>query len=177
MQKIRVVYATNTAIHYTRSLCEAFINNEAVGDFRLIITQSLSSEYTNMGLSEDADNDYVIDARKDRQAAINAINNADLMIGTYYVNDLMKERVLAGKLTFITSERIFKPYNSFLVNLVKNSVRWLKYKIMLAKHHYYNDNIYFLLIGHYAERDYIKLGISKDHVLKFGYFTPPTRIK
>ena len=169
-RKISVVYATNTIIHHTMNLCEAFISNEAVSDFRLIITESLSSEYTNLGLNEDFDNDYAIDARKDRQAAINAINGCDLLIGTYYVNVLMQERIAAGKLTFILSERIFKPYNSFLVNLVKNAVRFVKYKLIFKKYHYHNDNIYFLLIGHYAPHDYTKLGIRKEHMLKFGYF-------
>lgn len=173
IKKIKVVYATNVMIHYTKNLCEAFINHEAVADFKLIITESLSKEYINLGLCEDSDNNYIIDSRQDKQAAINAINNADLMIGTYYVKDLMKERIKSGKLTFIESERIFKPYHSFLLNLMKNVVRHFKYKAILTKYHYYNKNVRFLLIGRYASEDYIKLGVSKNQILKFGYFTPP----
>ena len=169
-EKIRVVYATNAAIHHTKILCEAFLNNNEVEDFHLIITESLNEEYINLGLNEDADNSYIIDARKDKQAAINVINACDLMLGTYYASDLMQERIASGKLTFITSERIFKPYNSLFVNIAKNIARWFKFKLLLTKYHYYNENIYFLLIGHYAPRDYIKLGIKKEHILKFGYF-------
>ena len=174
--KIKVVYATNTIIHYTKSLCDAFVKNEAVKNFRLIITESLSKEYINLGLDENFDNNCVIDARTHKQAAIDAINDCDLMIGSHYVRDLMKERVAAGKLTFIASERIFKRYSSFCINLVKNIVRFCKYKLILNKYHYYNENVYFLLIGNYAVSDYIKLGVRKDHILRFGYF-PTLNIK
>ena len=170
-EKISVVYATNTAIHHTKNLCGAFIKNEAVEDFHLIITESLNEEYINLGLSEDNDESYIIDARKNKQAAIDAINNADLMLGTYYVNDLMKDRIAAGKLTFIVSERIFKPYSkNFLINAAKNFARFFKFKLILSKFHYFNENVYFLLIGSHAPGDYIKLGVKKEHILQFGYF-------
>ncbi|MBR1485991.1 MAG: glycosyltransferase, partial [Synergistaceae bacterium] len=170
-EKISAVYATNAAIHHTENLCEAFIKNEAVKNFRLIITESLSDEYKNLGLSENFENDFTIDARKNRQAAIDAINNADLMIGTYYVKDLMKDRVSSGKLTFIASERIFKPYSSnFFINAAKNFARFFKYKILLTKYQYYKENVRFLLIGSRAPSDYIKLGVKKENILKFGYF-------
>ena len=170
-RKLRAVFATNTIIHYTINLSEAFINNPDIEDFRLIITQSLPQELIELGLNENFNKNYIIDARENKKAAIDAINNADLMIGTYYINDLMKERVAAGKITFIASERIFKPYNSFfLLNSLKNLARWIKFKAILTRFHYFNENIYFLLIGKHAPSDYINLGVSKNKILKFGYF-------
>lgn len=170
-QQLSVVYATSTMIHYTRNLCDEFIANKHVKQFKLIITESLGSKYTSMGVDGSTSGiDYLIDAREDPQSAKEAILNSDLVIGQYCVTEWLRERIKTNKTTFIISERVFKQYDSPIINRIKNAARWLKYKKILLSNSFFRENVYYLLIGKYAFSDYIKLGVKADHILCFGYF-------
>jgi glycosyltransferase involved in cell wall biosynthesis len=178
-KKLNVVVTTNSIIHYTVHFCEAFLADERVEHVYLIICEDLGKEYRTLGLSETAGNNnlQIIDSRKEPQRVKEIIDDCDILIGQYYLADFFQDRINAGKMVFILSERIFKQYDTPPVNLYKNTARWFKYKQMIAKNHYQRDNVFFLTIGRYAAEDYLRLGIRRTQILRCAYFPALSKVK
>ncbi len=169
----KIAYLTNGVAHHISNLCEAFVKDENVSEFVLIVTSEMSEEYRRLGNDNyiDLSKIRVIDARTNPAEVSNIILSFDLVIGTYAGDIFLRKRIEIGKITFVFSERIFKKYDdNRILSCLKNIIRFYKYKKILIRGGYLENHVYFLTTGKYAFNDYKFLGVKENHIIPFGYF-------
>ena len=156
-----IVCCSNFLNHYTLALSREL--NKVFGKHYFIVGEELPDERKKMGFADLNDNEFVIRAYEDEEAARRAILEADIVLtGGYKYDKHIKERVKLGKPTFYDSERLFKnsnPVYQFLQFI------WYNYK------HRTDKNALLMCISAYAAGDYNRIGLFKNHTYKWGYFS------
>ncbi len=131
------------------------------GEYRFIATEPMEEERLKMGWGGESDS-FVLEYSKDEKLCRQLIDGAEVVIIGSAPESLVKNRLVAGKLTFKYSERLYK--NSLKaytlpIRFVKNYFRFAKYK-----------NYYLLCASAYAAEDYAKTLNFINKSFKWGYF-------
>lgn len=161
----KVVFLSNYFNHHQKPFSDALFAR--LGDGYLFIeTSSMSAERKALGWGMEQQPAYVVSKQLFRTMEAhyrNLINQADVVIIGSAPNELVKERIKAGKLVFRYSERPLK--KGF--ELWKYPYRFLKWHLMNPP----GKNIYMLCASAYTAGDYAKFGLFRNRCYKWGYFT------
>lgn len=135
------------------------------GKFVFVETERLPGDRIELGYPDFSEEyDFVLSAYKgesEYNEALKIAYESDVTIIGSAPDVFINRRLSEDKLTFRFSERIFK-------KRYFDPPRWLKYTLKNAK--YRNKNLYFLLSSAYAPHDYLRCGVRKDKMFKWGYF-------
>lgn len=159
-----IVIASNYFNHHQRYLSEAL--DEMTGhSFSFIETMEMEQERKNMGWGTTNIPPYVLQAYDpaQRKKCRKLIQEADVVIWGSCPYGLILPRLLAHKLTFCYSERIFKEGLSgfgFWGRVIKYG---LLYRPPQKNH-------YLLASSAYAPADHARLNLFRDKTLRWGYF-------
>ena len=95
--------------------------------------------------------------------------NADIIITRVWDRtELIEDALKANKLVFYASERWYRPpIGMKRLFFPKYLFKFLKFR-QLSKY----SNFYYLAMGYYAGLDFKKVGLCKNRIFSFGYFTP-----
>jgi len=91
------------------------------------------------------------------------IDEAEVVIWGSCPFDMIRPRLLANKLTFAYSERLFKNAHDPIGNLGRMAKYFLRLKAYQKKH-------YLLCASAYAAEDYARIGLFKGRAYRWGYF-------
>ena len=146
--------------HHNKPICDALY--ELTGEsFHYIATSNIGELRKNMGFSQLAA-EYLLDYTEldNRNEIKKIINEADVVItGASEPICLIRERLKLGKLTFRSSERLFKTRSRYL----KAPIHW--FRCLRTR------KAYLLCNGAQTAKDYNMLGFYKRRCYKWGYFT------
>lgn len=160
---MKIAFASNFFNHHQKPFCEEMYHRLG-SDFVFIATSVMREERKKLGYTQD-DRPYVYlsyESPEKKQEAIDLINDADVVIAGSAPNDMLIERIKAGKLLFRYSERPNKVKSSCL----KNVYRFFVYR----QRNLWKKNIYMLCASAYTAGDYASLGMYKNRTYKWGYF-------
>lgn len=159
-----IVIASNYFNHHQRYLSEAL--DEMTGhSFFFIETMEMEQERKNMGWGTTDIPAYVLQAYDpaQRKKCRKLIQEADVVIWGSCPYGLILPRLLAHKLTFCYSERIFKEGLSGFGFWG----RAIKYGLLYRPP---QKNHYLLASSAYASADHARLNLFRDKTLRWGYF-------
>lgn len=159
-----IVIASNYFNHHQRYLSEAL--DEMTGhSFSFIETMEMEQERKNMGWGTTDIPAYVLQAYDpaQRKKCRKLIREADVVIWGSCPYGLILPRLLAHKLTFCYSERIFKEGLSGFGFWG----RAIKYGLLYRPP---QKNHYLLASSAYASADHARLNLFRDKTLRWGYF-------
>lgn len=159
-----IVFASNYFNHHQRYLSEAL--DEMTGhSFFFIETMEMEQERKNMGWGTTDIPAYVLQAYDpaQRKKCRKLIREADVVIWGSCPYGLILPRLLAHKLTFCYSERIFKEGLSGFGYWG----RAIKYGLLYRPP---QKNHYLLASSAYASADHARLNLFRGKTLRWGYF-------
>ena len=163
---MKVVYISTYLNHHNKPLCDELYKLTS-GEFCYVATSRVSEWRRNMGF-DNLSTEYLLDytVSKDRDNILNCILSADVVIvGASEPYSLIAKRLKSGKLTFRSSERLFKTTSRYL----KAPIYWLNcFKTRFC---------HMLCNSAFTERDYTLLGFYKKRCYKWGYFTEVEFVK
>lgn len=165
---MKIVFASNYFNHHQKPFSDAMHN--LIGDgYAFIETMPMEEERLKMGWGNEEKPAYVkqnyIDEQR-REQCQTLIDEADVVIFGSAPYELFKNRLKAGKLTFLYTERLYKTgYEAWKwpVRLVRFWNRYGKYK-----------NLYLLCASAYTAGDFAKTFTFINKAYKWGYF-PETK--
>ena len=162
---MKIIILSNAITPHQIPLCEALLVQENVS-LTFIETCDVDKGNLPVGWRALEDKPYVVSYRqlneyKDRYQ--NDILNADVVIFGSAPIHFVQQRLEAGKLTFLYSERIYKNW--------KEVLKWPFHYCKFRKLYGRNQNLYLLCASAYAARDYRRVGCFKGRAYKWGYFT------
>ena len=160
---MNLIFLSNYFNHHQKSLCDAFY--KMLGDeFRFIETDKIGEERIKLGYKTYTDIPYTVDANNPQNESLckELIDNADVVVFGDAPYEMIENRLKAGKLTFRSSERIFKePPQKWKmpIRALKNYFRYGRYK-----------NFHLLCASAYASADYARIASFRKRAYKWGYF-------
>lgn len=159
-----VVFATNYYNHHQSCLARE-LDRLTDHHFFFLETMPMDQERRALGWKSDSQPDYVIRSYEPNQAkrCRELIRDADAVIWGSCPFSMILPRLLAGKLTFLYSERIFKEGKSGFGFWG----RGVKYLLKLGL---FRRNHYLLASSAYAAADYNLLGLFRGRSYRWGYF-------
>ena len=159
-----VVFATNYFNHHQACLARE-LDRLTDHHFFFLETMPMTQERRALGWKSDSQPDYVIHSYEPNQAkrCRELIRDADAVIWGSCPFSMVLPRLLAGKLTFLYSERIFKEGKSGFGFWG----RGVKYLLKLGL---FQRNHYLLASSAYAAADYNLLGLFRGRSYRWGYF-------
>lgn len=152
--------------------------HDILGDrFRMIFTNPLDQERSRLGWTDSDRSEWIVRAWEPgpgREQARQCLNDADVVIYGAVPTDLVRDRILSGKITFRYSERLFKH------GFVPGFAWWFR---RLARDFWPLDlpNHHLLAAGAYCAKDHRRVRMFEQRSWKWGYFTnvadspPPAR--
>ncbi len=155
-----IVFISTYLNHHNKPLCDA-LYEYTNGDFWYIATSRISDWRKKMGF-DGFKSEYLLDYtdKKEREKVFDIVNDADVVIiGASEPLSLIRKRQKQKKLTFRSSERLFKTSIRYL----KAPIHW--YRSLLS------SDCYMLCCSANTARDYNLLGFYKSKCYKWGYFT------
>lgn len=161
---MKIVFVSNYFNHHQKPFCEEMYQRLG-NDFAFISTSIMREERKKLGYAHGDQPVYVILAYEgphEQQKALALINNADVVIAGSAPNDMLLERIRAGKLLLRYSERPYKKKPSFLKRLY--------HIIRIRQRDLWRKNIYMLCASAYTAGDFASIGMYKDRTYKWGYF-------
>lgn len=159
-----VVFATNYFNHHQSCLSEE-LDRITDHHFFFLETMPMDQERRAMGWDPNARPAYVVRSYEPNQAkrCRDLIRSADVVIWGSCPFTMILPRLLAGKLTFLYSERIFKHGKSGFPFWS----RVVKHLLALGP---FQRNHYLLGSSAYAAADYNLLGLFRGRAFRWGYF-------
>lgn len=157
-----LVYVTVFMSPHIISECNKFYELMK-GDFLVIETKEITIERQLLGYKSKVSLPYVKRYIDDVSGFNKIILDADTVIFAEIPNSIINKRILNNKLTFISSERLFK----------RGLIKIFHYKLwkqiwsnILA----YKKNTHLLCDGSFVGQDFAAIGFSKEKMWKHGYF-------
>lgn len=157
---MKVVYISTYLNHHNKPLCDELYKLTS-GEFCYVATSRVSEWRQHMGF-DGLVTEYLLDYTiiENRTVIHNCIDSADVVIiGASEPYSLIEQRLNDGKLTFRSSERLFKTTSRYL----KAPIHWFNC--------FKTRSCYMLCNSAFTERDYTLLGFYKKRCYKWGYFT------
>ena len=162
---MKVVFVSNYFNHHQKPFCEEMYHR--LGDnFRFVSTGIMSEERRKLGYAQDDLPTYVHLAYENiqrREEACKLINAADFVIAGSAPNDMLVERIRAGKLLLRYAERPYKKK----VSCFRKAYHFFSWR---RRNLFKKKNIYMLCASAYTAKDYASLGMYKNRTYKWGYF-------
>ena len=161
---MQIVFVSNYFNHHQRPLSDALFQHTE-GNFTFVETIPMREDRKKLGYGWDSMPSYVKTAYGDetvRQACLDLILAADVVIAGSAPDAYLKARIKAGKLIFRYSERPLKQGPEPLKYLPR-LIRW-------NLHNPAGKPIYLLAASAYAPADYAKYGLFRNKAYRFGYF-------
>ena len=168
---MRLTFVSNYLNHHQIPFCEAMLARGT--DLHFVQTEKLDGERARMGWKDASARPYVLDWERDRESVREHILSDDcvLMGWAPAAEDLVEERLLAGKLTLRMSERIYKDGQWKAVSPRGLADKFRRYT-RFAKKPYY-----LLCAGAYVGSDFSLVGAFPGKKLTWGYFPEVREIR
>ena len=161
---MEVVFVSNYYNHHQKPFCRA-MDKLTNNSFCFIATSQVSEWRKQIGYKEMTD-DFVLEYETNREKCDALISDADCVIYGAAPYELIRNRLMQGKLTFLYSERLHKEkYNHF--KLVKHVPQFYRSYGRFR-------NLYCLCASAFTAYDFSKTFTFKEKCYKWGYF-PETR--
>lgn len=163
---MNIIILSNAITPHQVPLCDTLKEFHNV-NVLFIETQDIDKSTLPIGWRNISERDYVVSYASftsDRSTYDQLILTADVVIFGSSPLQYVHQRLDAGKLTFLYSERIYKNWRECL----KIPFHYIKFRKMYGKY----ENLYLLCASAYSASDYTKLGLFKTKAYKWGYFTP-----
>ncbi len=173
MAQPRIAILTNIPSHHWFPCGEA-LHRLLEDRFRMVFLDPVSPERLLLGWEDLGKGlSWVIrpwESERERLRMGECIRSFDAVIFGSIPADLVRGRILSGKLTFRYSERIFKRGFTFGFPWWFNRLRRDYWPLDLPNHH-------LLASGAYCPGDFRKVGMFRNRIWRWGYFTgvPETR--
>lgn len=154
-----IVYISTYLNHHNKPLCDVLYQLTS-GNFRYVATSRVSEWRQQMGFNGLV-TEYLLDYTviENRNNIQHIIDSAEIVvIGASEPYCLIEQRLRDGKLTFRSSERLFKTISRYL----KAPIYWINC--------FKTRNCHMLCNSAFTERDYSLLGFYKKRAYKWGYF-------
>lgn len=161
---MKVVFVSNYFNHHQKPFCEEMYKRLGE-DFTFISTSVMREERKNLGYADDEQPSYVhlaYESEQKQHEVIALIDAADAVIAGSAPEEMLKERIKAGKLILRYSERLYKKK----VSCLRKLYHAIRFRLMNRR----NKKIYMLCASAYTAKDYSDLGMYKDRTYKWGYF-------
>lgn len=165
---MKLIYVSGALDHISLPICESFYA-QLGDDFCFVSTRCKGLSRTDLGYGDlSTQYTYVVRAfasKEEYTLAKQMIQQADVVIYGSAPEDLIKKRILSGKLTFRFTERMYKePFT------IRNALRRV---LGAIKHHAYCQNkpVYLLCAGAYTSADFNLYGFYKNKCFRWCYFT------
>lgn len=155
-----IVYISTYLNHHNKPLCDALYQLTS-GNFRYVATSRVSEWRQHMGF-DGLVTEYLLDYTiiENRTVIHDYIDSADVVIiGASESYSLIERRLKYKKLTFRSSERLFKTMSRYL----KTPLHWFNC--------FRTRSCFMLCNSAFTERDYSFLGFYRKRCYKWGYFT------
>lgn len=160
----RIVFVSNYFNHHQKPFCEEMYKRLGDG-FVFVSTSVMREERKKLGYSQESVPEYVIlsyEGEEQRRKGLSFIADADVVIAGSAPEDMLLDRIRAGKLLLRYSERIYKKKVSF--------IKRVYHFVSFRKRDMRKDNIYILCAGAYVACDLSSIGMYKNRTYKWGYF-------
>lgn len=163
---MKIIIISNAITPHQIPLCEALLAQKDVS-FKFFETCDVDKQSLPVGWRANSEKGYVVSYElisKNRTQYQKEILNADAVIFGSAPIHFVKQRLEAGKLTFLYSERIYKNFKEIL----KWPFHYCKFRNLYGRF----NNLHLLCASAYAAKDYRRVGCFKGRAYKWGYFTP-----
>ena len=161
---MKIVMCSNYMNHHQLPFCRALMATEGI-EFLFVATEPVSEMRKKLGYKDlDREFDWIIrayDSEEEYKRAESLVLEADVVLFGSAPKELLFKRTKTKKVTFLTTERIFRGEWSAM----KILSRKLMFPFMYNK-----KNFYLLGSGAYAAGDYQRFGAFKGKKYKWGYF-------
>ena len=161
-----VVLLSNYFNHHQKPLSDA-LYRLTDGNFFFISNSQMREERRKLGYGSEPEPDYVLHMAHNPGQCREMIASADVVIVGSVPQELIRDRIRAGKLIFRYSERP-----------LKHGTEPLKYIPRLLRWNWWNPPgkpIYLLCASAYAAGDYGKFGLFRNRAFRWGYFPETVR--
>ncbi len=153
---MRIVFLTNIISPHQIPLAKAFVSLVGEENYRYVYTEKFHGERAKMGWNETNVSWCVYGKETDE-----CLKNADVVLAGHRALALFESRIKAGKRTFYSSERWFKPLIGFGRLLVPSYFKMARRFVRCLKSSHFS----LLPIGVHAARDFARLmGLFKGDV-------------
>jgi glycosyltransferase involved in cell wall biosynthesis len=171
---IKILFESDIIHHHFYPLAKELLAAVGVDNFRFALWNAVDDSRTAMRFPLYRE-PWIIDARKNPDLFREWYREADVVLTNIRNCGLIQSRLAAGKLTFLFSERFFKPgsehwwkpaygWTRLLYPPFLNMARRMR---AFARSPYF----YYCAIGTYAARDFRLLNPGADKILNWAYFT------
>ncbi len=164
---MKIVFVTNFINHHQVHIADEFY--ELTGhNYSFVATTRMPDSFAKSGYPDFSDRPYLVNAYESSETearAIAMIDDADVVMCGSAPERFVRNRIRSGKLTFRYSERWFK------------GRRWWQtgprgwYNLLCNHYRYTNKPLYMLAASAYTANDVNGIGLYRDKVYKWGYFT------
>lgn len=165
---MKLVFFSNYFNSHQKPLAYEFIKILGAENYKFVATEHVEKNLNLSQVGAEFDNDPCVFKYYERpDEARKIINEADCVIIAGLPVGLVRERLAAGKLTFMHSERFFKgPFS-------KDLVRFFKYSLYSGGRKAARDSnskFFLLSAGAFVTGDYKICGLFKNKAYKWAYF-------
>jgi glycosyltransferase involved in cell wall biosynthesis len=165
-----LAYCTNLWNHYQASLCQEFAHLFGEGRFTMCLYDPIPKERRQLGWDTDIpDHKWIAgppNSNGDLERLGQIVCNADVAILGHCPQEVWAPRVATGKLTFVTSERLWKKPYYWWRMLNPRFARGLKRYKNIVNH----PNVHYLPMGAYAAGDVRQIEAFGDRMWTWAYF-------
>ncbi|MCE5199730.1 MAG: glycosyltransferase [Armatimonadota bacterium] len=169
-----IIYITNILSHHQLPVARELADLLGPCNFCFAVMEPVYEERSAMGWQGDSKDEpwilrvYKSDAERDRLWEY--LRESDVAVIGCRDIAMIRYRIATGKLTFMMSERWWKPpVGRFRLFYPKFAVMAAQFR---ALSHY--SNFHYLAMGHYAANDMAFLHIFNERMWRWGYFTAPS---
>ncbi len=156
-----IVFVTNFYNHHQAPLAEALYRLTG-GEYRFIAMSYIGIERLSMGWGGDTAS-FILQFNEDPEACRRLIDEADVVINGGISEELFRNRLRQGKLTFLYSERPFKKEKPWYL---MPYYRWRNRHLRTAR------GSYLLTAGGFTAHDYRRTGTFRRRAYRWAYFPP-----
>lgn len=164
-----IAFFTNFMNHHQRTLADN-LYELTDGDYKFVTSMPVPNERLSLGYKDaNHDRQYILntyESSEEYTLAKEIEKTADIVIVGSYSDDLLKNRLPLGKLTFHCGERYFKEGIS-LARLPWNLASAMKHIRKFQKY----ENYQYLCMSAYAPYDINMFANYRNRMYKWGYFT------
>lgn len=167
---MKIAFFSSVLNHHQIEFCDAMY--ELYGDdFTFVATMEIEKQRVDLGYSL-FERSYTLKmhvSENNRHRAEQLFQEADVVILGVFLQEWLRRRLRAGRLTFLHKERLFKE---------KPSVYWWLRCLLFVMREYYPHRrkpFYMMAASAYSLPDYQSLGFFKHKTFQWGYF-PPNKV-
>lgn len=162
---MKIIFISNAITPHQIPLCDQL---NSLPDVSLVFIESENIDKNSLpiGWRASCDRSYVVsyfELKKNHSLFLEMIMDADAVIYGSGDYSLIEERLLANKLVFLYSERIYRNWRE----KIKYPYHLIKFNKMYGR----SKELYLLCASAFAAKDYNSLGLFKNKTFKWGYFT------